>query len=79
MKIKITCRLRGTSQQYFVGRITNAAGDVVVVHTGKTRSYVVRQLQEKSPRSYWIKGESPPSYLGGLLQEFVGDCPKDRD
>jgi hypothetical protein len=42
MNIKINCRLAGTPQEYYTARITNAKGEIVAVHTGKSFAYVKR-------------------------------------
>lgn len=46
-RMEIKVRLAGTPQQYYVGRVFNANGDVIAVHTSKDRNYIQRVLELK--------------------------------
>ena len=46
-KYEIQTRLRGTKQEYHVGRVINSNGEVIAVHTNKVRSQLEKVLKSK--------------------------------
>ena len=46
-KYEIQTRLRGTKQEYHVGRVFNESGELIAVHTNKVRSQLIKVLKSK--------------------------------
>lgn len=71
-RVVIETRLRGTPQQYFVGKVIANDGTVVHCHTGKSIRYVKRMTDRY--KTNWGNNRSDP------FQDFDGSTPpKDRD